>query len=129
MPEPGTVGCFGGMSLAAALSGYIVLTREARLGLNRPEVMEQESGIDEWDSDDRALVFAINGGEQRYARGLADALVEDDTDCRRGQGFDCKGRPAPTSQLAGGALSIPCRFVGILFGEVTMQLQRWRVPV
>jgi malonate decarboxylase beta subunit len=75
----GTVGCFGGMALAAGLSSYIVLTREARLGLNGPEVIEQESGIDEWDSGDRALVFAINGGEQRYAMGLADALVEDDT--------------------------------------------------
>jgi malonate decarboxylase beta subunit len=75
----GTVGCFGGMSLAAALSSYIILTREARLGLNGPEVIEQESGIDEWDSGDRALAFAINGGEQRYEMGLADALVEDDT--------------------------------------------------
>jgi malonate decarboxylase beta subunit len=75
----GTVGCFGGMSLAAALSSYIVLTREARLGLNGPEVIEQESGIDEWDSGNRALAFAINGGEQRYGMGLADALVEDDT--------------------------------------------------
>jgi malonate decarboxylase beta subunit len=75
----GTVGCFGGMAFAAGLSSYIVLTREARLGLNGPEVIEQESGIDEWDSGDRALVFAITGGEQRYAMGLADALVEDDT--------------------------------------------------
>ena len=34
---------------------------------------------------DHALVWAIDGGEQRYAMGLADALVEDDTptDCRR----------------------------------------------
>src|SRR5277367_1857211 len=75
----GTVGCFGGMAFAAGLSSYIVLTREARLGLNGPEVIEQESGVDEWDSSDRTLVFAINGGEQRYAMGLADALVEDDT--------------------------------------------------
>src|ERR1700677_1774647 len=50
----GTVGCFGGMSLAAGLSSYIVLTREARLGLNGPEVIEQESGVDEFDSSDRA---------------------------------------------------------------------------
>src|ERR1700733_1191564 len=75
----GTVGCFGGMALAAGLSSYIVLSREARLGLNGPEVIEQESGIDEWDSSNRALAFAINGGEQRYGMGLADALVEDDT--------------------------------------------------
>ena len=75
----GTVGCFGGMSLAAGLSSYIVMTREARLGLNGPEVIEQESGVEEFDSSDRALIWAINGGEQRYATGLADALVDDDT--------------------------------------------------
>jgi malonate decarboxylase beta subunit len=75
----GNVGCFGGMSLAAGLSSYIVMTREARLGLNGPEVIEQESGIEEFDPSDRALIWAINGGEQRYATGLADALVEDDT--------------------------------------------------
>jgi malonate decarboxylase beta subunit len=76
----GTVGCFGGMSLAAGLSSYIVMTREARLGLNGPEVIEQESGIDEFDSSDRSLIWAINGGEQRHAMGLADALVDDDTE-------------------------------------------------
>ena len=75
----GLVGCFGGMSLAAGLSSYIVMTREARLGMNGPEVIEQESGIEEFDASDRALVWAINGGEQRYATGLVDALVEDDT--------------------------------------------------
>jgi len=75
----GTVGCFGGMSLAAGLSSYIVMTREARLGLNGPEVIEQESGIDEFDSSDRRLIWDINGGEQRYAMGIADALVDDDT--------------------------------------------------
>jgi malonate decarboxylase beta subunit len=76
----GTVGCFGGMSLAAGLSSYIVMTREARLGLNGPEVIEQESGIDEFDSSDRSLIWAINGGEQRHAMGLADILVDDDSE-------------------------------------------------
>jgi malonate decarboxylase beta subunit len=75
----GTVGCFGGMSLVAGLASYLVLTREARLGLNGPEVIEQENGVDEFDSSDHALVWAIDGGEQRYATGLADALIEDDT--------------------------------------------------
>jgi malonate decarboxylase beta subunit len=75
----GTVGCFGGMSLAAGLASYVIMTREARLGLNGPEVIEQENGIDEFDSSDHALVWAIDGGEQRFATGLIDALVEDDT--------------------------------------------------
>jgi malonate decarboxylase beta subunit len=74
----GTVGCFGGMSLAAGLCSYVVMTRESRLGMNGPEVIEQESGVDEFDSKDHALIWAIDGGEQRYATGLADALVEDD---------------------------------------------------
>jgi malonate decarboxylase beta subunit len=74
----GTVGCFGGMSLVAGLSSYVIMTREARLGLNGAEVIEQESGIEEFDSSDRALMWAINGGEQRVGMGLADELVVDD---------------------------------------------------
>jgi malonate decarboxylase beta subunit len=74
----GTVGCFGGMAIAAALSSYILMTREARLGLNGPEVIEQESGIEEFDSSDHALIWAINGGEQRVGMGVADELVLDD---------------------------------------------------
>jgi malonate decarboxylase beta subunit len=100
----GTVGCFGGMSLAAGLSSYIVMTREARLGLNGPEVIEQESGIDEFDASDRALIWAIHGGEQRYATGLADALVDDDTQQVGAaiRGFIAKGVPTVhrSSQVA-----------------------------
>jgi malonate decarboxylase beta subunit len=76
----GTVGCFGGMSLAAGVSSYTIMTPEARLGLNGPEVIEQESGIDEFDASDRALIWAIHGGAQRVGMGLADALVEDNAD-------------------------------------------------
>src|SRR6202167_4545521 len=76
----GTVGCFGGMSLAAGVSSYVVMTREARLGLNGPEVIEQESGVEEFDVSDRALIWAIHGGEQRVGMGLADALVHDSVD-------------------------------------------------
>src|SRR3984885_6484829 len=76
----GTVGCFGGMSLVAGVSSYTVMTREARLGLNGPEVIEQESGLDEFDSSDRTLIWAIHGGEQRVGMGLADSLVEDDAE-------------------------------------------------
>jgi malonate decarboxylase beta subunit len=74
----GTVGCFGGMSLVAGLSSYVVMTREARLGLNGAEVIEQESGSEEFDSSDRSLIWAIDGGEQRVVMGVADELVVDD---------------------------------------------------
>jgi malonate decarboxylase beta subunit len=76
----GPVGCFGGMSLAAGVSSYIVMTPEGRLGLNGPEVIEEESGVEEFDASDRSLIWSIYGGQQRYEQGLADALVEDDAD-------------------------------------------------
>ena len=46
----GLVGCFGGMSLVAALCSRLVLTRQARLGMNGPEVIEQEAGSEELDA-------------------------------------------------------------------------------
>jgi malonate decarboxylase beta subunit len=76
----GPVGCFGGMSLAAGLSSYIVMTPEGRLGLNGPEVIEQESGVEEFDASDRSLIWSIYGGQQRYNQGLIDVLVDDDAD-------------------------------------------------
>jgi malonate decarboxylase beta subunit len=76
----GPVGCFGGMSLAAGLSSYIVMTPEGRLGLNGPEVIEQESGVEEFDASDRSLIWSIYGGQQRYNQGLVDVLVDDDAD-------------------------------------------------
>ena len=76
----GMVGCFGGMSLAAALCSRLVMTRQARLGMNGPEVIEQEAGVEELDSRDRKLIWSMIGGEQRAAVGLVDTLVEDDTD-------------------------------------------------
>jgi malonate decarboxylase beta subunit len=75
----GMVGCFGGMSLAAALCTRLIMTRQARLGMNGPEVIEQEAGVEELDSRDKRLIWSMIGGEQRAAVGLVDALVEDDT--------------------------------------------------
>ncbi|MBA5606064.1 biotin-independent malonate decarboxylase subunit beta [Duganella sp. FT3S] len=75
----GTVGCYGGMSIAAGLCSYLVLTGEARLGLNGPQVIEQEAGVAEFDSRNRPLIWSLTGGAQRHQSGLADLCVEDDT--------------------------------------------------
>jgi malonate decarboxylase beta subunit len=75
----GTVGCYGGMSIAAGLCSYMVLTSEARLGLNGPQVIEQEAGVAEFDSRNRPLIWSLTGGEQRHLSGLADLCVADDT--------------------------------------------------
>jgi len=79
----GTVGCFGGMSIAAGLCSYLVVTREARLGLNGPQVIEQEAGITEYDSRDRPFIWSFTGGEQRHRTGLVDAYVDDDVQALR----------------------------------------------
>lgn len=79
----GSVGCFGGMSIAAGLCSYLVATREARLGLNGPQVIEEEAGVLEYDSRDRPFIWSFSGGEQRYRSGLVDAFVDDDADALR----------------------------------------------
>jgi malonate decarboxylase beta subunit len=76
----GLVGCFGGMSLAAALCSRLIVTRQARLAMNGPEVIEQEGGLAELDASDRARIWSLMGGEQRHATGFADLLVEDDAE-------------------------------------------------
>jgi biotin-independent malonate decarboxylase beta subunit/biotin-independent malonate decarboxylase gamma subunit len=84
----GEVGSFGGMSIAAGLCTRLIITPQGRIGLNGPAVIEQEAGIDEFDSSDRALIWSIHGGEQRTATGLADKLVADDRDLIRDDVID-----------------------------------------
>ena len=92
----GSVGCFGGMSIAAGLCSYLVVTREARLGLNGPQVIEQEAGIAEYDSRDRPFIWSFTGGEQRFRTGLVDAYLADDAIAIRNTVSDLlrRGRPA-----------------------------------
>lgn len=84
----GSVGCFGGMSIAAGLCSYIVMTKEGRLGLNGPQVIEQEAGVQEYNAKDRPFIWSITGGNQRFASGLADAYVDDDRQKIRQQVID-----------------------------------------
>jgi malonate decarboxylase beta subunit len=93
----GMVGCFGGMSISASLCSYLIMTREARLGLNGPEVIEEQSGIEEFDSKDRQLIWGVNGGEQRHATGFADYLAEDDVEAIKGCIIEAFGRGIPTT--------------------------------
>jgi malonate decarboxylase beta subunit len=76
---PGSIGCFGGMSITAALCSRLLMTRTARFGLNGPEVIEQEAGVQEFDSRDRRLIWDTIGGSARHATGLVDELLADDS--------------------------------------------------
>ncbi|MDF7639052.1 biotin-independent malonate decarboxylase subunit beta [Lactobacillus sp. ESL0791] len=77
---PGRVGSFGGMSITNALLSYVIGTDKARIGLNGPEVIEQEAGVKEWDSSDKNLIWDTLGTKQRQATGIIDQVVEDDVD-------------------------------------------------
>ena len=94
----GSVGCFGGMSIAAGLCSYLLVTREARLGLNGPQVIEQEAGLEEYDSRDRPFIWSLTGGEQRFNSGLADRYVADDVAQIRQQISELLQQGLPASQ-------------------------------
>ena len=92
----GPIGCYGGMSISAGLCSYLIGTREARLGLNGPAVIEQEAGIAEFDSRDRPMIWSFTGCEQRHRTGLVDVYAADDTDAIRTAVIELfrAGRPA-----------------------------------
>ncbi len=77
---PGRVGSFGGMSITNAILSYVIGTNRARIGLNGPEVIEQEAGVQEFDSSDKDLIWGTLGTKQRQATGLIDEVVADDVD-------------------------------------------------
>ncbi|MBB6171485.1 malonate decarboxylase beta subunit [Nocardiopsis mwathae] len=73
----GPIGCFGGMAIAAGLCTRLVMTARGRLGLNGPQVIEEEAGVGEFDAADRGLILRTFGGRRRVADGFADTLVAD----------------------------------------------------
>ena len=74
---PGRVGSFGGMSITSALISYLIATKKARVGLNGPEVIEQEAGVREFDSSDKDLIWNTLGSRQRVESKIIDELVAD----------------------------------------------------
>jgi malonate decarboxylase beta subunit len=74
----GRIGCFGGMGIAAGLCSTLIGTEIGRLGLNGPEVIEQEAGRAELDARDRPRIWATIGCRRRREQGLIDIFVEDD---------------------------------------------------
>jgi malonate decarboxylase beta subunit len=76
----GRVGCFGGMAIAAALCTFLIGSEVGRLGLNGPEVIEKEAGTDEFDAQDRVLIWETLGCRRRLAMGQIDLLADDSVD-------------------------------------------------
>ena len=73
----GSNGAFGGMGIVARCANAIVISEEGRLAMSGPEVIETASGVEEFDSRDRALVWRTTGGKHRYLLGDAHTIVPD----------------------------------------------------
>lgn len=74
----GSNGCFGGMGIVARCANAVVMSEEGRLAMSGPEVIETASGVEEFDSRDRALVWRTTGGKHRYLMGDCQFIVADD---------------------------------------------------
>lgn len=97
----GKNGCYGGMSIVARSCDWIVASEEGRLSISGPEVIEAVEGIEEFDSQDRALVWRTMGAKHRRLIGEIDALVADDVDAFRDAilGFVGRSRPIDLAAL------------------------------
>ncbi len=73
----GANGVFGGMGIVARCTNAIVMSEEGRLAMSGPEVIETASGVEEFDSRDRALVWRTTGGKHRYLLGDCQSIVAD----------------------------------------------------
>lgn len=74
----GRSGCYGGGSLIAGCCSWLIVSEQGRIGVSGPEVIETNQGVEEFDSQDRALVWRTMGGKHRYLIGGVDGFVSDD---------------------------------------------------
>lgn len=79
----GRAGCFGGGGLILGCCSSIVISEQGRIGVSGPEVIETNVGVEEFDAQDRALVWRTVGGKHRYLIAGADLYVDDDVQAFR----------------------------------------------
>jgi len=71
------LGCFGGMGFVCVATDMLIMSELGRVGLTGPEVIEEVMGKKEFNASDRALIYRITGGKNRYIMGDCAHLVED----------------------------------------------------
>jgi malonate decarboxylase beta subunit len=79
----GRAGCYGGGGLIAACCSALAVSEQARIGVSGPEVIETHRGVEEFDSQDRALVWRTMGGKHRRLLGGAELFVDDSLEAFR----------------------------------------------
>jgi malonate decarboxylase beta subunit len=88
----GRNGCYGGTSIIARTCDWIIGSEEGRLSISGPEVIETVEGAEEFDSQDRALVWRTMGLKHRRLIGEIDRVVADDVSAFREAAIDHLGR-------------------------------------
>ncbi len=122
----GRTGCFGGMGIVASCCDAIIMSEEGRLGLSGPEVIETALGVEEFDSQDKALVWRTVGGKHRFLLGDADRLVDDDLASFRRAALDLIQDEPDFSLAAIRREHEKLRFRLEHFGDCSDSLEIWR---
>jgi malonate decarboxylase beta subunit len=73
----GRAGCYGGGGLISGCCSALVVSEQGRISVSGPEVIETNKGVEEFDSQDRALVWRTMGGKSRRLLGVADGFADD----------------------------------------------------
>jgi malonate decarboxylase beta subunit len=73
----GRAGAFGGAGLTTATCSRVGVSEQGRIAVSGPEVIETNKGVEEFNAEDKALVWSTDGGKNRRLLGGADAFVED----------------------------------------------------
>jgi malonate decarboxylase beta subunit len=76
----GRAGAFGGAGLTTATCSRIAVSEQGRIAVSGPEVIETNKGVEEFDAENKALVWSTDGGKNRRLIGGADAFAEDSMD-------------------------------------------------
>jgi malonate decarboxylase beta subunit len=73
----GRAGAFGGAGLTTATCSRVGVSEQGRIAVSGPEVIETNKGVEEFNAEDKALVWSTDGGKNRRLLGGADAFAED----------------------------------------------------
>jgi malonate decarboxylase beta subunit len=73
----GRAGAFGGAGLTTATCSRVAVSEQGRIAVSGPEVIETNKGVEEFDAENKALVWSTDGGKNRRLIGGADTFAED----------------------------------------------------
>ncbi|MBJ7312635.1 biotin-independent malonate decarboxylase subunit beta [Rugamonas sp. CCM 8940] len=125
----GSNGAFGGMGIVSRCANVVVMSEEGRLAMSGPEVIETASGVEEFDSRDRALVWRTTGGKHRYLLGDCQMIVADDAAAFRQAAIDAiAGCAAAPVELTLAAMEAEQRLLSERlerFGDMSDPLDIW----